>query len=54
MEGLNAEYAPNIGKQKSGRSLLGRCDDHTDPDDGKWCGGLDEDRGDTGIYPGHL
>jgi hypothetical protein len=52
--GLNAEHVPNITKCKCERSVLGRCDDDTDPKDGKGCRGLDEDRSDIGIRPGHL
>src|SRR5216683_5827466 len=53
-EGLNAERAPDVGKRKGDRRVSGLCNDHTDPNDGKWRGGLDEDRGDTSIYPSHL
>ena len=52
--GLNAEHVPNITKCKRERSVLGRCDDDADPKDGKGRGGLDENRSDIGICPGHL
>ena len=54
MEGLNAENAPDVGKREAKRSLLGRCDDHADSNDGKGRSGLDDDRRDAGIYRGCL
>jgi hypothetical protein len=52
--GLNAKHAPDIGKRKCGWYILGRCDDETDPQDGKGCRGLDKHRCDTCIRPGRL
>jgi len=52
--GLNAEQAPDVGKRIGERCGPGRCDDETDPDDGKWRSGLDEHRHNACVYPGHL
>jgi hypothetical protein len=51
--GLNVERIKNIAKRKRERSILDRRDDNTEPGDRNLCGGLDENRGDIGIYPSH-
>ena len=54
MGGLNAENAPDIAKCPHDWTLLGRCDDETDPKDGKGRRRLDQHRDDTGIHTRHL